>query len=217
MLHQCQNVRALFTTHITSPAHSSDQFSAKTRPARTMKKWIAAAWLQHHTSGWPGRSQPVPHPVSSLKSSFCLGSEEQPPHHSKVVHTRWCNTFTSCHLRCQQFSELWAALTLPSRVSKHWRFCLVHCGWQVDQTISESRKGTTSIQHICLFLPLLWYWAFYSRLLSAGLLFVLQERHCLHVTSRQQAEVLDPAAEGFRLLIEIKMREWNICVIYKHT
>ena len=142
MLHRCQNVRALFTTHITSPAHSSDQFSAKTRPARTMKKWIAAARLQHHTphTCWPARSQPVPHPVSSLKSTFCLGSEEQPPHHSKVVHTRWFNTFTSCHLRCQQFSELWAALTLPSRVSKHWRFCLVHCGWQVDQTISESRK-----------------------------------------------------------------------------
>ena len=77
---------------------------------------------------WPARSQPVPHLVSSLKSTFCLGSEEQPPHHSKVVHTRWCNTFTSCHLRCQQFSELWAALTLPSRVSKHWRFCLDHCG-----------------------------------------------------------------------------------------
>ena len=140
MLHRCQNVRALFTTHITSPAHSSDQFSAKTRPARTMKKWIAAAWLQHHTlAGQPDHNQcHILYPVSSLPSVWV---QKNNLHIILKLSTQGGSTpLQAVIFGCQQFSELWAALTLPSRVSKHWRFCLVHCGWQVDQTISESRK-----------------------------------------------------------------------------
>ena len=65
--------------------------------------------------------------------------------------------------------------------------------------------------------------------MSAVLQFVLQERHCLHVTFLlAAAEVLDPVAEGWRhsggnlqlldcCLYLMKMRECDICVSHLQT